>query len=224
MTLDRRLPQRPLLTDLCRRRTHPARRRDDVRPPAAPASPGEVAIGIAASGLRRVVVVSAAPDEAFHGGGVLARALLETGVRPVLVDLLADGRAGRELGLAETLVGLSAVADGTAGIADAIHRDPFTAVHVVPSGGYDAASAGAAEAARIAFALSALEQGYGVSVVECSLTALLQTPGLLDAESGLIVSGSAAAMTRVSSILALLDGKGLRDGVAMRVARSADAV
>ena len=104
-------------------------------------------------------------------------------------------------------------------LAEVIHRDHYTRVHVVPSHGADLSEASAADLVRLENFLSAFGEAYETVVVEFALLDIERLPAILDEETAVIVAGNPQTDELTGDVAAALRALGIDDVIFMPTAR-----
>lgn len=153
---------------------------------------------VVAGGLRRVVAISAEGNEAAAASIMLARAISDTGLRTLLVDLTSDGAASAPMLDADQVPGITDLLCEEAEFSEVIHGDLYSDAHVVPVGTANTARAVRA-LDRLPAILGALNTAYEMVVVEAG-------PSDPEAAEQLIADDTALVMNAIdteSDIVAL---------------------
>ncbi|MDY8109639.1 hypothetical protein U0C82_10870 [Fulvimarina sp. 2208YS6-2-32] len=154
--------------------------------------------------VKRLVVVTPFGDPASLGTVLtLARLLTEDNHPVALIQL--DGNApspvtGDEDGDTRAQAGWIDLLGGGREVADIIHRDPHSRLHVAPSGGVDTEALEEDQLEDLAFYLGAFNDAYAMNVIHAPIESLKRLSGLNDGETAVIV---AAAEDRSADVEAL---------------------
>lgn len=165
-----------------------------VLPDRAEESLRAIAGRIRDKGFHRIVVTTAADDDAPAGdrplGAVaLARSLAGHGQHTILVELDEDGADGRTMTAEEPLPGFSDLYLGDMSFAQVIFRDRRSRAHVIPLG-HHPLPADAAGSERLATLLEALDLTYDHVVIDADRRL---APALSAAADAIVVVGPAGA-------------------------------
>lgn len=144
--------------------------------PQAAATPEPAAFGgvtataaaddLIAAGSTRAVFVSPEGDEAAASAVIAARAVADTGLRAILLDLTQTGAASRPMTEGAPLAGVTDLLCATAAFQDVIHHDLYSECHIMPIG--TASQARAMRAIeRLPMILDALSAAYDLVLIEC---------------------------------------------------------
>ena len=115
---------------------------------------------------RVAIAVSPDGDRGSAATVALARRLGEIGLHVVLVDLTGSACPTRMMAASPSLPGVTDLLHGKASVAQAIHPDRASGVHLVPQGNSDLRGAMRA-ADRLSMIVDALAEVYDMVVVEC---------------------------------------------------------
>lgn len=137
---------------------------------AATGHPGlsgeDLAVRLVEAGAARAVFVSPEGEEAAASAIVTARALADSGLRIILLDLTADSAASRPMLERDARPGITDLLAGNASFSEIIHGDHFSDCHVIPTGTGDPDRV-ARSMERLPIILDALGQVYDMIVMEC---------------------------------------------------------
>ncbi|MEX6505056.1 hypothetical protein [Jiella sp. M17.18] len=183
------------------------------------ASANELALAVQASVVRRLVVLSVNADRDQYGSVELARRMASAGLATVLIDLTPEDRIASKLGIDGDCDGYAELAAGLATLADAIHRDHYTRLHVVPSHGYELGEANGADIVQLKTFLGAFAEAYDYTVLEVALLDIERLPEILDEETALVVAGHPQLDDLSADLAAALRALGLTDIIYMPSAR-----
>lgn len=146
---------------------------DEADRDGSAANPGlpvdQVAARLIDNGASRAIFVSPEGDEAAATAVMTARALSNSGLRVVLLDLTAHSAASLPMLESAVLPGITDLLAAQASFSDIIHGDHFSDCHVIPAGVADAALAMRA-IDRLPIIMDALSRVYDMIVVECGPT------------------------------------------------------
>ena len=142
---------------------------------------------IVAGGLQRVVAVSPEGNEGAAASIMLARAISDTGLRTLLVDLTAEGAASRPMLDGAEAAGITDLLCGEGQFSDIIHGDLYSEAHVVPVGMANAARAMRA-IDRLPAILNALNTAYEMVVIEAGPTDPDATDRLMASNTALLLN------------------------------------
>ena len=166
--------------------------------PDFPVTPEEVAVALGDGMVPRLVVLSTTRRRrsAVSTGGAmrLARAMTAADISTVVIDLSRHGdtmlsMSGMSVVNGGKLPGLGDWLNGRIGLDEAIHRDPKSGVHLVPSGGFDFLDAEDADVADLVFFIVACCGVYDCVLMSCGPEAIDLLPALLDDDAALILDG-----------------------------------
>ncbi|WP_019173370.1 GumC family protein [Pseudaminobacter salicylatoxidans] len=119
-----------------------------------------------ASGASRAIFVSPEGDEAAATAVLVARAVADSGLRVLLMDLTASGAASKPMLDSSRYPGITNLLTAQAQFTDVIHTDYYSECHIMPVGTADPARAMRA-ADRLPIILESLARAYDIVVVEC---------------------------------------------------------
>lgn len=142
---------------------------------------------IVAGGLQRVVAISPEGNEGAAASIMLARAISDTGLRTLLVDLTAEGAASRPMLDGAEAAGITDLLCGEGEFSDIIHGDLYSDAHVVPTGTANAARA-IRSIDRLPAILNALNTAYEMVVIEAGPTDPDATDRLMSADTALLLN------------------------------------
>ena len=126
----------------------------------------DLAVRLVEAGAARAVFVSPEGREASASAIVTARALADSGLRIILLDLTADNAASRPMLERDARPGITDLLAGNASFSEIIHGDHFSDCHVIPTGTGDPERV-ARSIERLPIILDALGQVYDMIVMEC---------------------------------------------------------
>lgn len=159
---------------------------------------GSGEIGIAAAvgtlteaGVKRAIVLSPEGDEAVATAVLMARALADSGLKVMLLDLTCSGAASMPMLESRRHPGITNLLCGEVRLSGAIHRDLYSDCHLIPAGTADAARAMRA-ADRLPLILDTLDTAYDIVIVECG-PAPPSTIGMFEKERMQIVLSAIGA-------------------------------
>ena len=134
---------------------------------AHPGMNGEdLAVRLVETGAARAVFVSPEGEAAAASAIMTARALADSGLRIILLDLTADSAASRPMLERNARPGITDLLTGSASFSEIIHGDHFSDCHVIPTGTGDPDRV-ARSIERLPIILDALGQVYDMIVMEC---------------------------------------------------------
>ncbi len=139
---------------------------DEPEPDDNEFSVESVADFLADNESRVAISVSPDGDRGSAATVALARRLGEIGLHVVLVDLTGSACPTRMMAASPALPGITDLLHGKASVAQAIHSDRVSGVHLVPQGNADLRGAMRA-ADRLSMIVDALAEVYDMVVVEC---------------------------------------------------------
>ena len=139
---------------------------DEPEPEDNEFSVESVADFLADNESRVAISVSPDGDSGSAAAVALARRLGEIGLHVVLVDLTGSACPTRMMAASPALPGITDLLHGKASVAQAIHPDRASGVHLVPQGNADLRGAMRA-ADRLSMIVDALAEVYDMVVVEC---------------------------------------------------------
>jgi exopolysaccharide transport family protein len=119
-----------------------------------------------ASGATTAIFVSPEGDEAAASSVLVARAVADSGLRVLLLDLTASGAASQPLLDSGLFPGITNLLASEAQFSDVIHSDHYSDCHVIPVGTADPVRAMRA-ADRLPIIMQSLTTAYDLVVVEC---------------------------------------------------------
>ncbi len=174
---------------------------------------------IASLGQARVVALSPSGAESAEGTLELARAIYATGRGVVLVDVSGTDALSARIFRPGERAGLRNVLSGTAGFAAALHSDPATGLHIMPSGTNDGAAGGALKLPSV---LSALEQTYDCILIECGSAGVKALRQVVNDETVCIVNSTRAGDPRVAGVTTDMQRAGYQAPLEVRMDVSED--
>ena len=164
-----------------------------------PVTPEEVVAALGDGMVPRLVVLSAVRKRRSAGPNApgamrLARATAARNLSTIVIDLSRHGditlaMGGVSMVDAQKLTGLGDWLKGDIELAEAIHRDPQSGAHLVPSGGFDFLDAEDADVADLVFFVVACCGVYDCVLMSCGSEAIDLLPALLDDDAALILDG-----------------------------------
>jgi Mrp family chromosome partitioning ATPase len=117
-------------------------------------------------GAGRALFVSPEGDEAAASSVLVAREIADAGVRVVLIDLTANGVAGKPMLDGRLVPGITNLLAATSQFTDVIHVDLYSDAHVIPTGTAEPELA-MRGIDRLPMILDALDSAYAIVIVEC---------------------------------------------------------
>jgi exopolysaccharide transport family protein len=179
-----------------------------------------IAEQIVANSLRRVIVLSPEGGEASAGSVLLSRAIADTGVRTLAIDLVSGGTLTQAM--RETLEnkGLTDILCGEAQFEGIIHGDEWSNCHVVPCGAANPARALRA-IARLPMIVDALNTAYELIVIECGPASIDQVLALVGDDTAIIVNAINPQSDAVTGCVGELEAEGFDDAVVMALTQRA---
>lgn len=147
----------------------------------------QVASRLIDSGASRAIFVSPEGDEAAATAVMTARALSDSGLRVILLDLTAHSAASQPMLESAVLPGITDLLAAQASFGDIIHGDHYSDCHVIPAGVADAALAMRA-IDRLPIIMDALSRVYDMIVVECGPTDSAGIKRLVDEGAEVLLS------------------------------------
>ncbi|MGQ2902868.1 MAG: GumC family protein [Neoaquamicrobium sediminum] len=124
---------------------------------------------LVASGAVRAIFVSPEGDEAAATSVMVARAVCDSGLRVLFLDLTASGAPSSSMLESSRYSGITNLLASEAQFADVIRGDLYSDCHVIPVGTADAEKAMRA-ADRLPIIMASLTTAYDMVVVECGPT------------------------------------------------------
>ncbi len=147
----------------------------------------QVAVHLIDSGASRAIFVSPEGDEAAATSIMTARALADSGLRVVLLDMTASSAASRPMLETATMPGITDLLAARASFRDVIHGDHFSDCHVIPSGVADPAVAMRA-IDRLPIVMDALSRVYDIIIIEGGPTDSAGIDRLVDDSTEVLLS------------------------------------
>ncbi|MEM1038596.1 MAG: Wzz/FepE/Etk N-terminal domain-containing protein [Pseudomonadota bacterium] len=141
---------------------------------------------LALSGSGRIVVMSLDPDVDTGLALAIGRKLSRRAPKTLFVDMTGRGLPTIAMFGDKTNLGVKDVLSGGAKLAEAIHRDPHSAMHVVPCGRVSTAI-GQGASDGLTTTLSALTQAYDFVVIDCGATAMRGLNKVCDPSTSILV-------------------------------------
>ena len=141
---------------------------------------------------------------------MLARAISDTGLRTLLVDLTAEGAASRPMLDGAEAAGITDLLCGEGQFSDIIHGDLYSEAHVVPVGMANAARAMRA-IDRLPAILNALNTAYEMVVIEAGPTDPDATDRLMTSDTALLLNAVDPESDAVAAAAAAFYDAGFED-------------
>ena len=137
-------------------------------------------------GTPRAIFVSPEGDEAAAASVMVAREVVDGGLRVVFLDLTRSGAASRAMLESRSHPGITDLLTSRAQFSDVIHADLYSDCHVIPVGTADLALA-MKSIERLPIILTSLTTAYDLLIVECGQANASGLKRVSDAKSAVFV-------------------------------------